>query len=148
MSQEQDDAIVGREMRERIEAKTKLTRLQAEAVELGEKFEALGKQLKGFPKAFTGEPIPHDPQKAALQKFESSLNSDDLDSIESYKQHLSKDTYESITKWKAEIPDTAKALAGLNEKLKPFDVHTDSKIITVSVESATPSKKQPTPNTK
>jgi hypothetical protein len=32
------------------------------------------------------------------------------------------DSYEAIAKWIAEIPETAKKLAELNEKLKPYDV--------------------------
>ena len=40
----------------------------------------------------------------------------------SYELYLSEGTAETIAKLKTQIPETAKRLAGLNEKFEPYDV--------------------------
>ena len=122
VSQEQADAIVGRMVREHVEAKIELTQLRGEAQELGQKFEELGRKLRKFSERSTEDISQERPetQQNGLEKFFPSLGG--LKSIESYEQHLSKATYENIAKCVTEIPETAKALAELNGKLKPYDV--------------------------
>ena len=119
VSQEQDDAIVGRMVREHVEAKAKLIKLRGEALELGQNFEELGRKLRKFSELIKERTRPES-QESGLEKFFPSLGG--LDTIKSYEQHLSKATYEAVAKWIAEIPETAKKLAELNEKLKPYDV--------------------------
>ncbi len=48
MSQEQEDVVVGRMVREHGEAKTRLSQLRGESQELGNQFEELGRKLKKF----------------------------------------------------------------------------------------------------
>jgi hypothetical protein len=122
VSQEQDDAIVGRMVREHVEAKAKLIQLRGAARELGKKFEELGRKLKKFSEHVTESKSPERPesQQGGLEKFFPTLGA--LDGIESYEEYLSTSAYETIAKWIAEVPETAKTLAELNEKLKPYDV--------------------------
>jgi hypothetical protein len=119
VSQEQDDADLGRMVREHVEAKAKLIKLRGEALELGQNFEELGRKLRKFSELIKERTRPES-QESGLEKFFPSLGG--LDTIKSYEQHLSKATYEAIAKWIAEIPETAKKLAELGIPAKVIGI--------------------------
>jgi hypothetical protein len=108
----------------RLEKHTRLTQLRGEARDLGKKFEELGRRLQKVSEQTTHAKHPKSPQneddreKAKLEEFLRSMKGPD--DIESYEPHLSKATYGTIAKLKAEIPQTEKELAELNEKLEPY----------------------------
>ncbi len=95
MSEGQADAVVGRLVRERGEAKKHMTLLQAEARKLAETFTGLG----------------------AMVQPDKIWNI----SLESYQPYLSSETYERIAKLKAELRETEMNLGRLNSELKQFD---------------------------
>lgn len=95
MSQEQQDAVVGRLARQRSEAKKTLALLQEEARELSKLFTGLGGIL----------------QPGEVWNI----------SLESYQAYLSKETYEKIAKLRKEISLAEQELARLNDEWKKFE---------------------------
>ena len=95
MSQEQKDAVVGRLVRERNDAKKNLAMLQAEAREFSKLFTGLGDVVQ-----------PDNVWNIA---------------VESYKPYLSNETYEKIAKLRAEIPHAQQELARLDGEMKTFE---------------------------
>ena len=95
MSQDQQDTIVGRLVRQRNDAKKQLAMLQEEARELSKQFSGFGEMLK-----------PENVWNIAL---------------ESYQHLLSKESYEKLGKLKAEIPSAEQELARLNDEMRKFE---------------------------
>lgn len=97
MSQEQEDAVVGRMLRERVAADQHLTTLKNEAVRIGKELQDLGQMLQ------------NDAQRLNI-------------ALECYEVFLSKETYEGLRQLKPDILKTEAELGRLNDDLRKFNV--------------------------
>jgi hypothetical protein len=97
MSQDQEDAVVGRLVRERTAHKQKLVKLKEEAIRLGRNLEALGRDLQDDGKRWNI-------------------------AVDAYKSLLSESTAENISKLKTEIRDTELESSRLDGRLRELGI--------------------------